>query len=125
MFRGLTAITIDVKGRMAIPARYRDALAAAEPGAVVVTIDTEQRCLLLYPRAAWETIEAKLSGRILLPGLLREYAGLGADMMLVGQGLKFEIWGATAWETAREAWLLEEQDKDTALLSSELLELSI
>src|SRR3989344_9310131 len=102
MFRGLTAIQVDDKGRMAIPARYREVLEEEARGYLVVTIDTEERCLLLYPYAQWELIEEKLEalpsynhssrriqrllighateleidrqGRILLPLLLREYA---------------------------------------------------
>ncbi|HCU05655.1 MAG TPA: cell division/cell wall cluster transcriptional repressor MraZ, partial [Coxiellaceae bacterium] len=49
MFRGLNAINIDPKGRVAIPARYRDRLAQDAADQIVLTIDTEQRCLLLYP----------------------------------------------------------------------------
>lgn len=140
MFRGLTSINIDAKGRMAIPARYRGALQDEADGLVIVTIDTEERCLLMYPYPEWEEIEQKLeelpsfdpvarrvqrllmghateleldrSGRILLPGLLREYAGLGQSVMLVGQGNKFEMWGESQWQMAREAWLDEEPGED-------------
>mgnify|MGYP000480570844 CR=1 FL=1 len=154
MFRGLTAITIDAKGRLAIPARYRDLIKNEADGRVVVTIDTEERCLLLYPYPHWEHIEQKLeglpsyhplsrriqrllighateveldrSGRILISSLLREYAGLGQTAMLVGQGKKFEIWGESQWEMARESWLGEEvnsQGNDD--LPSELKTLSL
>lgn len=136
MFRGINAIALDDKGRIAIPARYRDLIADEAGGILVVTIDTEDRCLLLYPYPQWEQIEQKLealpsfnpvsrriqrllighateiemdrNGRILLPPLLREHAGLGQMVMLVGQGKKFEIWGETQWEAAREGWLGEE-----------------
>ena len=98
MFRGINAITIDGKGRIAVPARYRDVLGEQ----VVVTIDTEEPCLLLYPAAQWQVIEDNLqklpsfnvaarriqrllighatdieldaSARILVPTLLRDYA---------------------------------------------------
>ncbi len=136
MFRGLHAVNLDNKGRMTIPARYRAMLEERYEGLLVATIDTAQRCLLLYPFAEWEKIEAKLQalpsfdrasrriqrllighaaeldidrqGRILLPALLREYAALGRDVALVGQGNKFEVWGQAQWALAREAWLAEE-----------------
>lgn len=128
MYRGINAITIDEKGRIALPTRYREELFA-----VVVTIDTQDNCLLLYPQSEWEQIEAKIAalpsfnpevrriqrllighaselpldnnGRILLPQLLREYAVLEKQIMLVGQGKKFEIWSAALWETRRNEWL--------------------
>ena len=135
MFRGLTAITIDAKGRMAIPSRYRDLVKNDTNGSLVLTIDTEDRCLLLYPHPQWEQIEQKLielpsfnpvsrrvqrllighateveldrNGRILIPSELREYADLRSTVMLVGQGKKFEIWSESSWDTARDSWLRE------------------
>jgi len=128
MYRGISAINLDEKGRIALPTRYRDEL-----DAVVVTIDTEETCLLMYPQSEWEDIEEKIAalpsfnpaarrvqrllighatelnldnnGRILLPQLLRDYAGLEKQIMLVGQGKKFEIWGASVWEMRRKEWL--------------------
>lgn len=128
MYRGINALNIDEKGRIAVPTRYRDDLYA-----VVVTIDTEEKCLLLYPQIEWEAIEAKIeslpsfneatrriqrllighatelsldnNGRIVIPQLLREYAGLEKQIMLVGQGKKFEIWDSELWETRRREWL--------------------
>lgn len=135
MFRGLTEGTLDPKGRLAIPAKQRDGLAGQSSNMLVVTIDTEHRCLLLYPLAEWEKIEQKLqalpsfdpasrriqrllighatemeldrAGRILIPSLLREYAALDKQVMLVGQGNKIEIWGEVQWKIGREAWLAE------------------
>jgi MraZ protein len=133
MFRGITAIQLDAKGRMAIPSRYRVILQAECDGQVVTTIDTESRCQLMYPRPHWEEIEQKLQrlpsfnpatrriqrllighaqelemdkqGRILLPPLLRDYAALEKSTMLVGQGNKFEIWAEDQWQTGRDTWL--------------------
>ncbi len=132
MFRGINAINLDAKGRFAIPSRYREGLGEQ----VVVTIDTEEACLLLYPVAEWQTIEKGLqrlpsfnvaarriqrllighatdvtldgSGRVLLPPLLRDYAALEKRMMLVGQGNKFEIWNEATWQSKRAEWLKEE-----------------
>ncbi len=126
VFRGVTHLALDAKGRLAIPARHREALLhrAADaqsptPGALVLTADPA-RCLLLYPRAVWEPIQARLmalssfsveirglqrllvghaddvdldgSGRILIPPALRQYAALDHHVVLVGQGNKFELW---------------------------------
>ena len=153
MFRGLTAIQIDAKGRLNIPSRYRTVLLDEAAGnAVVLTIDTEQPCLLLYPIPRWVEIEQKLEqlssfhpasrriqrllmghatdveldsqGRILLPPLLREYARLDKSAMLVGQGKKFEIWNEEAWATGRATWLADAANGLSAM-SSELLELSL
>ena len=134
MFRGITAVQIDVKGRLTIPTRYRAAL-LENASMVVVTIDTEQPCLLLYPSSRWLEIEVKLEqlpsfhpasrriqrllighatdiepdtqGRLLLPPLLREYAGLEKNIILVGQGKKFEIWNEEKWHIGRNTWLAE------------------
>ncbi len=135
MFRGINTINLDAKGRMAMPSRYREQLMAACAGRLVVTIDTNHRCLLLYPLAEWEQIEREIeslssfdpmsqrvkhllighatdleldgNGRILLPQELRSYAGLEKHLCLVGQGKKLEIWGQEAWAAQREQWLSE------------------
>lgn len=143
MFRGISAINVDPKGRMAMPSRYRERLSADNVSQLVVTIDTEATCLLLYPLPEWESIERKLealpsfnkvtrriqrllighateveldsNGRILLPPLLREYAKLEKHVMLVGQGKKFEIWAEHEWESGRKGWLDEATNYDEAL----------
>jgi len=142
VFRGVNGINIDVKGRIVIPTRYRERLQESR-SCVVLTIDTEEKCLLLYPFSAWETIESKLAelpsfnsearriqrllighateveldshGRILLPPLLREYAELSKHAMLVGQGKKFEIWDEAHWQKRRSDWLDEESKGDSSL----------
>ncbi len=60
MFRGINAIHIDGKGRLAIPTRYRDTLGTDSDNALVLTIDTEETCLLLYPLKQWQVIEEKI-----------------------------------------------------------------
>src|SRR5690242_5309277 len=119
MFRGVTQLSLDAKGRLAIPARYRSELMSTCSGHLIVTVDPS-KCLLIYPQPAWEPIEQKLNnlssfdsktrnlqrllvgnasdvemdaaGRILLPPPLRLFAGLSKDVVLVGQGAKFELW---------------------------------
>lgn len=136
MFRGINAITIDGKGRLAVPTRYRDALSTQDGASLVVTIDTDERCLLLYPQGAWQLIENALQrlpsfnaharriqrllighatdveldshGRILLPSLLREYAQLDKSVVMIGQGNKFEVWSESLWQSKREDWLQAE-----------------
>jgi MraZ protein len=125
VFRGVTHLVLDAKGRLAIPARHRDALAPAGDGRLVLTADPS-RCLLLYPLPAWEPIQARLmalssfnekirglqrllvghaddvdidaAGRILVPPALRQYASLDKHVVLVGQGHKFELWGEAQWK---------------------------
>jgi MraZ protein len=131
MFRGLNLINIDPKGRIILPGRWRDSLA----NGAVLTVDTEERCLLLYPLASWEEIEQKLAslpvfnqavrriqrlllghatdlevdnqGRILLPAALRDYAQLTKRMVLLGQGKKLEIWSEDHWQKSRDLWLTQ------------------
>ncbi|MEP4888500.1 MAG: division/cell wall cluster transcriptional repressor MraZ [Aliiglaciecola sp.] len=126
MFRGANAINLDVKGRVAIPTRYRQLLLDDCQGQLVCTIDTQQSCLLLYPLPEWEEIELKLSklssmipqerrlqrlllgyamegdmdknGRFLLSAPLRQHANLNKEIMLVGQLNRFEIWDAETWQ---------------------------
>lgn len=124
MFRGATALNLDAKGRLAVPARHRDALTVQAGGRLVLTAHPH-RCLLLYPQSAWEPIQQKLmtlpsfdkqasllqrllvgfaedldldgAGRVLVSPVLREYAGLEKQVMLVGQGSHFELWSLDGW----------------------------
>ncbi|CEG56424.1 division/cell wall cluster transcriptional repressor MraZ [Legionella fallonii] len=135
MFRGINTITIDTKGRLAIPTRYRSALGAEDKIPVVITIDTDETCLLLYTAAEWQIIENNLqklpsfnaaarriqrllighatdvevdsNGRVLVPTVLRNYAQLEKDVVMIGQGNKFEVWNKDLWESKREQWLVE------------------
>jgi len=59
MFRGATKITLDDKGRMVMPTRYREQISELAQGKLVVTVDRDQ-CLLIYPLPEWEQIERKL-----------------------------------------------------------------
>ncbi|MDA9832271.1 division/cell wall cluster transcriptional repressor MraZ [Gammaproteobacteria bacterium] len=135
LFRGINAVNLDTKGRIAMPKKYRQDTLDAADGKMVVTIDTDAPCLLLYTLNEWERIESKLQqlpsfnpaarriqrllighamevdmdaqGRLLLPGLLRDHAGLDKNIILVGQGNKFEIWSQQQWDAERESWLKE------------------
>lgn len=61
MFRGATLVTLDSKGRLSVPTRYRDLLNDASSGQMVCTIDIHHPCLLLYTLPEWVIIEQKLS----------------------------------------------------------------
>lgn len=139
MFRGLHNINLDAKGRLAVPTRYRQILKDDCAGKLVVTIDTEQPCLLLYPYQQWAAIEAKVTslpsfnpqarriqrllvghandieldanGRLLVPTALRDYANLEKKIALIGQGNKFEIWDDATWQTQRDVWLSQPVNK--------------
>lgn len=153
MFRGLNGVNIDAKGRMVMPTRYRERLQLDNKNSVVLTIDTEDKCLLLYPLPEWLEIEKKLAalpsfnpaarriqrllighatdvdmdtqGRILLPSLLREYAGLSKRAVLVGQGKKFELWDEAHWDEMRNQWLQEESNVSEADLPEEVKSISL
>jgi MraZ protein len=129
MFRGATSLNLDAKGRLAIPARHRDAMQAQCAGHLVLTAHPH-RCLLLYPQPAWEPIQSKMmalssfdkqssslqrllvghaedveldsAGRLLVSTVLREFAGLDKQAMLVGQGSHFELWNMDAWRAQLE-----------------------
>jgi len=137
VFRGATKVSIDAKGRMAIPTRYRERLAARCDGEIVITVDKDH-CLLVYPLPDWEELERKLvrlpsmhkvarrivrimvgyatevdmdgSGRILVSRELRDFAGLDKQVILIGQGNKFELWDEETWNKKRDEWLNEEDD---------------
>ncbi len=149
MFRGATKVTLDAKGRLAIPTRYRERIATRCDGQLVVTLDKDH-CLLVYPLPDWEEIERKLvrlpslqkrtremqrimlgyatevdvdgAGRILLSRELREVAGLERQAMLIGQGHKFELWDEERWNAIRDDWLNTEDDGE---LPPELESLSL
>ena len=151
MFRGVNHITLDAKGRMAMPTRYRDRLQERSGGQVVVTVDRDH-CLLVYPLPEWEEIERKLvrlpslnkqarrlqrllighatesqldsNGRVLLSQPLREFAGLQRHAVLIGQGNKFELWDEQVWNERRDGWLAEE-DEEGLELPTELESLSL
>ncbi|MBN3563419.1 MULTISPECIES: division/cell wall cluster transcriptional repressor MraZ [Aliamphritea] len=151
MFRGVNPINLDAKGRMAIPARYREAISGFCAGQLVATIDTEDRCLLLYPLSEWEEIQEKIeslpsfnkqarriqrllighatdlemdgNGRLLLPAPLRDYAELEKKIILLGQGNKFEIWSEDRWNSTRDDYLND--DDGSMELPDDLQNLSL
>ena len=129
MFQGAMPLSLDAKGRIAIPARYRDAL-SPEGAPIVLTVHPEH-CLMVYPVQAWEPIRARLaampgmdaarsklrrllmgmateetpdaSGRVLLAPAQRNWANLEKQVWLVGQGSHFELWSDAEWQRQQAA----------------------
>lgn len=125
MFRGVTRLTLDSKGRLAIPSKNRDVLMKEAQGRLMAAVDS-RRCIFLYPEPEWTLIERKVnglptsnpkvralqellignakdveldgSGRILIPTELRDFVGLSKDVALVGQGTKFALWDSARWD---------------------------
>ncbi|TFW10185.1 division/cell wall cluster transcriptional repressor MraZ [Oxalobacteraceae bacterium OM1] len=118
MFQGASALNLDAKGRMTIPAKHRDALTVQSEGRVTLT-KHPHGCLLLFPRPVWENhreqiaswpmsarawqriflgnacdVEMDSAGRILISPELRNAVGLTRDVMVLGMGSHFEIWDA-------------------------------
>ncbi len=138
MFRGVNALNLDAKGRVAIPTRYRQRLSDMCDGQIVITIDNSDRCLLVYPLQEWEVVERKLqklpsfnrqarrlqrmlighatevemdgTGRLLVPPPLREFAGLEKRTVLIGQSNKFELWSEELWTESRSEWMAAGDD---------------
>jgi MraZ protein len=128
MFRGSFEHSVDSKGRVSVPSRFRDILADRYEGRLVLTMDYDQ-CLAVYPLEEWERIEEKIKalpmmqkevkdfmrfvfstaaeceldkqGRILIPPALRERAGINKSVMVVGIINKLEIWDKAVWEARK------------------------
>lgn len=146
-FRGVHTLTLDSKGRLAIPARYREALEEESNGMVILTISIDLHCLSLYPLPIWLPLENRLlklpslhkktkrlqrlllghstecqfdsQGRILVSSFLRQYANLEKNVALVGLGTKCEIWNEQAWNVNRNVWVEEENLETNEELPSE------
>ena len=122
-FHGATVITLDAKGRLAIPTRHRDSLVAS--GKTLVLTAHPEGCALIYPESDWERVRSQVakfpsfnvqgswwkrlllgfeehvapdaSGRVLVSSGLRLHAKLEREAMLVGQGHYFELWDSGVW----------------------------
>ena len=149
MFKGIHNINLDGKGRLTIPTKYRNTITDQSNGSMVVTMDTEEKCLLLYPSTIWATIEKKINdlpsfsknhrriqrilighaedldldsaGRILLSKPLRLAADMTKKITLIGQGEKFEIWNEDTWNTKVNNWRSEETDESEQSVLSDLI----
>ena len=135
IFQGASALSLDAKGRLAVPARHRDALQALCAGQLTLTKHPEG-CLMVFPRPAWETfrdkvaalpmsaagwkriflgnamdVEVDSAARVLVSPELRAAAGLTKDVMLLGMGSHFELWDAQRY-AAHEAEVMAQAMPD-------------
>ncbi len=134
MFRGQTTNTVDGKGRLAVPPRFREILNTLGDGTAVVTRGLG--CLMAFPMNKWKVIEERAAalptfdqkyrdfirhfispavdcapdkqGRILIPANLREYAKLDGEAVLAGMMGNFEIWDRRKWDEKEQAALADE-----------------
>lgn len=129
VFQGGAGMVLDGKGRLTVPARHRDVLKAVAEDRLTITKHFK-RCLLIFPRPAWETFRTKLltlpmsaedlrrifigsamdveidgASRVLIAPELREWAGLERDVLLIGMGSRFELWDKVRHD-AHEATVL-------------------
>ena len=144
MFYGETRVSIDDKGRLAIPTEHRAQVSALSANALVVCYNPfEADCLWIFPRPEWLRIRDQVmglssakaahreiqrrlvgaaaaldldaQGRIVLPHAARGYANLGKQGVLLGIGMKFELWSEAA-HSARLAQPIAEADISAAML---------
>ena len=146
MFRGRSGHTLDAKGRIRIPSRFREILKRLYRDRFIIT--NLDRCLIAYPLQEWEIIEEKLGelslvrqdvkafqrffisgatecnfdkqGRILIPQTLREHAKLERELILAGMVKSFEIWSKPLWEEE-----IERAHDNFAQITTTLSELGI
>ncbi len=146
MFQGQFKHTIDNKGRLSIPSKFREILATNFDERLIIT--NFDGCLWAYPAAEWQKVKDKVaslpqmqdivkafqrvfisaafeapidgSGRIQIPQTLREYAGISKDVVLVGVTNRIEIW-------SRERWLpkFDESQKKLEMLGDKLADLGL
>lgn len=139
MFLGTHSPRLDDKGRMVLPAKYRDGLAAG-----LVFTKGQERSIVVWPASEFAEYAERLSvasrsdaavraylrvlfsgatdeipdrqGRVMVPTALRDYAGLDREVVVVGNGTTLEIWNSTAWEQ-----YLESQEDNFSDLSEEVI----
>lgn len=121
MLLGTHTPKLDDKGRIILPAKFRDELSAG-----VVVTRGQERCLYVFSKSEFESVHEKIrqapvtseqarqylrvflsgasddtpdkQGRVLVPQLLREYAGLSKELVIIGVGSRAEIWDASSWQ---------------------------
>lgn len=124
MFRGRYEHSLDAKGRVSIPSKFREILATNYDERLIIT--NFDNCLWAYPHAEWQIIEDRVAalpqfkpevkalqrvfisaatecpldrqGRILIPPTLREYAGISRDLVFVGMTKRIEVWATERWQ---------------------------
>ncbi len=146
MFRGRYEHTIDPKGRLSIPSKFREILVANYDERLIVT--NYDGCLWAYPVREWKTVEDKVpalpqfkpevralqrffisaaaechvdqNGRIIIPNSLRRYAALNTDVVIVGMTKRFEIWAREKWQK-----VFDEAEQDLSSIGEKLADLGL
>lgn len=129
MFQGTSLLVLDAKGRLSLPAKYRESLLVPCEGEVTLTRHPDG-CALIFPRAVWEELRARLvalpysarvlqrvmlgsavdviadaAGRLLVPTDLRSLCGLNREVTLIGLGNHFELWDQVKYMQFEQAEL--------------------
>lgn len=146
MFRGRYEHTIDPKGRLSIPSKFREILASNSDERVILT--NFDNCLWAYPVREWKVVEDKVAalpqfkpevkalqrffisaasecpldpnGRIIVPPPLRRYASLETDVVIVGATKRFEIWSKEKWQK-----VFEQAERDLSSFGEKLADLGL
>jgi MraZ protein len=131
VFQGASALNLDAKGRMSVPAKHRDALLVQGEGRVTITKHPDG-CLMVFPRPEWEAFRARVAqlpmdahwwrriflgnateldldsaGRILVSPELRSAAGIQREVILLGMGSHLELWDAATYATKEQAAMMQ------------------
>ena len=131
VFQGASALNLDAKGRMSVPAKHRDALLVQGEGRITLTKHPDG-CLMLFPRPEWEAFRARVAqlpmdahwwrriflgnateldldsaGRILVSPELRSAAGIQREVILLGMGSHLELWDAATYATKEQAAMMQ------------------
>ncbi|AVO40658.1 division/cell wall cluster transcriptional repressor MraZ [Simplicispira suum] len=134
VFQGASSLSLDAKGRLSVPTRYRDALSASA-GQLTIT-KHPHGCLMVFPRPEWEQFRDRIAqlpmsaqwwkrmflgnamdvdmdgtGRVLVSPELRQSAGLTRDVLLLGMGKHFELWDKATYD-AQEAQAVQGEMPD-------------
>jgi len=147
VFRGRYEHTIDPKGRLSIPSKFREVLVANYEDERLIVTNFDQ-CLWAYPVREWKAVEDKVAslpqfkpevkalqrffisaasecpvdpnGRIIIPTTLRKYADLNQDVILVGMTKRFEIWAKDKWQK-----VFEQAERDLSAIGEKLADLGL
>jgi MraZ protein len=135
VFQGASSLSLDAKGRLSVPTRHRDVLAATASGQLTIT-KHPHGCLMVFPRPEWEKFRERIAtlpmsaqwwkriflgnamdvemdgtGRVLVSPELRAAAGIDKDAVLLGMGSYFELWDKASYE-AQEAKAMQGEMPD-------------
>ena len=124
MFQGASSLTLDTKGRLSVPTRYRDVLSATSASQLTITRHPHG-CLMIFPRPEWEAFRSRIAsmpmsaqwtkrlflgnasdvemdatGRILVSPELRAATDMAKEVTLLGMGNHFELWDAATYAAA-------------------------